>query len=113
MRSVVIAFVVLIVIGFAAFLVRVQPSGTATIFRSGSRVIVRTTPLYVRAIGTAACRVAVVGDRLLFDADLPNDAFSVHVRCTYTAPPSVPAGWPAGDWCTTLSQRIHVPQVGL
>src|SRR5947209_7191490 len=96
MRSVVIAFVVLIVIGFAAFLVRVQRSGTATIFRSRSRLIVRTTPLYVRAIGAAACHVPMIGERLLFDADVPSDPFTVHVRFTYAAPPSVPAGWPAG-----------------
>src|SRR2546428_4081516 len=109
MRKLVVFIAVLAVIVIAAFLFRVQPSGTATVFRSGSRVIVRTTPLYVRAIGAASCRVPMIGDRRVFEGDVPSDQFTTHIRFTYSAPPSLPANWPDGDWCTSLASRIHVP----
>ena len=113
MRNLIVFIAVLAAILAAAFLFRVQPSGTATVFRSGSRVIVRTTPLYVRAIGATSCHAPMIGDRLVFEGDVPNDQFTTHIRFTYTTPPSVPANWPDGDWCTSLATRIRVPAMPL
>jgi tetratricopeptide (TPR) repeat protein len=111
MRKILIAIAAAAVIGAALLLLRIQPSGTATIYRSGSRLMVRTTPLYVRTIGAAACRVPMAGDRFAFEGDAPGDAYNVHVRFTYNAPPLLPDRWPDGDWCTSLARRIHIPAV--
>jgi len=94
-------------------LFRWQPSGSATIYRGGSRVIARTTPLYVREIGASKCHVPMIGDRFSFEGEAPGDGFTVHVRFTYTIPPLLPANWPAGDWCTSLAHRIAIPSVPL
>ena len=111
MRNIFLSLLALAAIGMVALLVRLQPSGTATVFRSGQRIIVRETPIYVRAIGTAGCRVKTIGDRLTFEADEPatsatNDEFTIHVRFAYTGPPSVSIRWPAGEWCNSLTERV-------
>jgi Tfp pilus assembly protein PilF len=112
MRSAILLLAAAIVVELAALLIRVQPAGSATIFRSGRRVVVRTTPIYVRAIGAVPCRVKRAGDRLSFDDDEPstsasNDEFSLHVRFSYLVPPFLPAEWPAGDWCQSLHARVR------
>jgi len=112
MRTAILLVGAAIVVALAAFFFRLQPAGTATIFRGGQRVVVRTTPVYVRAIGAAPCRVKSVGDRLTFDDDVPatsanSDEFSLHIRFTYLVPPSLPADWPAGDWCQSLHARVR------
>ena len=113
MRKLLALIAIVVVAALALMFFRWQPRGTATVFRSGSRVIVRTTPLYIRAAGAPLCRVPMIGDALAFDGDVPSEAFSVHVRFAYTPPPSLPAGWPAGDWCTSLAQRIVIPPVAI
>lgn len=110
-RTILSTIIAVAMIGLTAYLFRVQPSGTATIFRSGQRLVTRARPLYIRVLGAASCRVKTSGDRLAFEADAPaisatNDEFPVHVRFTYTSPPVVPANWPAGDWCSSLSTRV-------
>src|ERR1700726_4203184 len=111
MRRAILLLAAPIVVALAAFLIRLQPSGSATIFRSAQRVVVRTTPVYVRALGAVACRVKMVDDRLSFDDDQPSTSasgheFSLHVRFTYLPPPSLPDDWPAGDWCQSLHARV-------
>src|SRR5439155_16769319 len=51
------------------------------------------------------------GDRFAFESDVPivsatNDEFPVHIRFTYTPPPSLPSNWPARDWCSSLATRV-------
>lgn len=106
-RSLILLSVV--IVALAAIFVRYQPSGSATIFRSGDRVVVRTMPLYIRASGTR-CRAQILGDQLRFEDDAPaasatNDEFTVHLRFAYTPPSELPAGWPAGSWCDSLGAR--------
>ena len=113
MRKIVISLSALIVIALAALLLRVQPSGTATVFRSGQHVTTRATPLFVRLPGAPSCRAKTIGDRLSFESDAPavsatNDEFAVHVRFAYTPPSSLPADWPAGNWCESLEKRVRV-----
>ena len=103
----------LILAGLAAIFVRVQPSGTATIFREGSSLSVRTRAMYLRPIqGGERCRAAAVGDRLRFDASLlgataTRDELPLRVRFTYDAPATVPAGWGGSDWCSSLLATVR------
>src|SRR5579872_6771243 len=107
-RSLILFFVA--IVALLAIFARYQPSGSATIFRSDDRLVVRATPVYIRATGTR-CRAQTLGDQLRFEDDAPaasatNDEFTIHLRFAYTAPSSLPAGWPAGNWCDTLNTRI-------
>lgn len=111
MRHLSAAIVAIALIAAAVFLFRLQPSGTATIYRSGSRLIARTTPLFVRVIDAPACRVSMIGDRFVFEGSVPRDPFTARVRFTYTVPPSLPGDWPAGDWCTSLARSVRIPSV--
>src|SRR5437870_3570473 len=102
MRTIAVFLAAAILIAGGAFLIRVQPAHTATVFRQGENLTIRATPLYVRSIGAAACRVAMIGDRLAFESDVPatsasNDEISMHIRFTYVAPRTLPQKWPAGD----------------
>ncbi len=111
MRTILFGLLALAVACLAALFIRFQPSGSAMVFRSGEQVIVRATPIYVRALGAAGCRVKTIGDRLAFDADEPatsatNDEVTIHVRFTYIAPAAVPSRWPSGDWCSSLTSRV-------
>ncbi|MDQ6800231.1 MAG: alkaline phosphatase family protein [Acidobacteriota bacterium] len=112
MRKLALFFSALVVIGLAALLFRVQPSGTATVFRSGRRVITLWTPVYIRPLGSTSCRVKTLGaDRLSFEADEPvvsstNDEFGIHIRFGYAPPSMILADWPAGDWCTSLEKHV-------
>jgi len=111
MRKISIVIIVVVVASAAAFLFRFQGRNTATVFRSGPRVVVRRTPLYVRVPGTPQCRVPMIGDRLVFEGNVPGDGLTVHIRFTYVAPATVPDRWPDGDWCESLARRIRLPAV--
>jgi tetratricopeptide (TPR) repeat protein len=113
MRKLSIGIIAIVVAAAAAILFRLQSPQSATIYRSGSRIIARTTPLYVRVPGASQCRVPMIGDRYAFDGDVPSDDLTVHVRFTYTIPPMLPGHWPDGDWCSSLVRRIHISAVPL
>jgi tetratricopeptide (TPR) repeat protein len=95
-----------------ALLVRVEPRGTATIFRRGDRITFRTAQLYIRPIASdSRCTAVAVRGRPAFDDTVVGrsatyDEFPLRVRFTYDPPPSVPADWPKGDWCTALRKRV-------
>ena len=102
---------VIAIASVALLLCRLQPRGTATVFRSGERIIVRTAPLYARVIGARVCRVRTIHEHLAFDAEAPaasraGDAFTTHVRFTYLPPALLGRGWAAGDWCSLLETRV-------
>src|SRR3954452_4259369 len=104
------AYIVLAVL--LAIFVRLQPSGTATIFRRGSSVSVSTHAVYFRPLaGGERCSAATVGDRLQFDAPLTaatatKDEISLRVRFAYDAPNALPANWTGADWCSSLLARV-------
>src|SRR2546421_4051774 len=108
----IVLLVAVIVFTIAALvLCRVQPSATATIFRRDGHIAVRKTPLYMRVIGAAACHAPLISDGVAFDAEVPaasakDDELTIRIRFTYAPPPTLPRGWPAGDWCTSLATRV-------
>jgi tetratricopeptide (TPR) repeat protein len=111
MRKLLAAGFLLVVVGVAALVVRIQPAGTATVFRRGQSIFVRAKPLYLRPPGAILCRPKSIGEQLAFESDetastSAGDEFNLHVRFTYSAPYSVSSRWPAGDWCTSLSKRV-------
>ncbi len=108
MRTAYIAVVFAVVLALAAFLIRIQPAGTATIFRSGERLAVRNTRVYSRVPGAIQCRARSIAGRLAFDSSMPvvsatDDELPVRVRFTYKAPRTVPIRRGAGDWCSLLA----------
>ena len=111
MKRLLVAVAVLVAAGVIALFFRFQPRHTATVFRSGQRVIVRSTPLYVRIPGTSQCRVPMIGDLLAFEGNADADAFTVHVRFNYSPPTTLPERWPGGDWCQSLARSLRVPEV--
>ncbi len=108
-RKVVTAVAAIVVLTAGAlFFIRIQPSGVATVFRDGARIVVRTTPVFLRASGVA-CRVPLLGGHPSFVADVPatsatNDEFTVHVRFTDGV---VPASSPASEtWCEAMRAQV-------
>jgi len=110
-KSVLAAASIVLAVLLAIF-VRVQPSGTATIFRHDSAVSVRSHALYLRPLaGGERCSAAAVGDRLLFDEPLvagtaSRDELPMRVRFMYDAPIAFPSGWMGANWCVSLRARV-------
>jgi tetratricopeptide (TPR) repeat protein len=96
-----------------AISIRFQPSGCATVFRHGGSVAVRTHTIYLRPLlGGDRCCVKVAGGHLAFDASVivtsaTADELPLRVRFTYDAPATLPADWPGGDWCGSLTARVE------
>jgi tetratricopeptide (TPR) repeat protein len=95
----------------AALFVRVQPAGRATLFRDGRTVAVRTRQIYLRPLTGLRCSAARTEGRFSFDASFDGvtatgDEFPLRVRFGYDPPDSLPADWPAGDWCRSLSKEV-------
>lgn len=104
--------VLLLLIAPAIAFVRVQPRGSASIFRSGDRIAVRRQPVYLRPLRSdSRCHATTVGDRLQYDSNTIGvsataDELPVRVRFAYLPPANVPAAWPDGDWCNALDQMV-------
>ena len=84
MRKLSIAIVIVVIAAAAAVLFRFQSPHSATIYRSGSRIVARSTPLYLRVPGAAQCSVPTIGDRLAFEGDIPRDDIG-QVAAAYAA----------------------------
>jgi tetratricopeptide (TPR) repeat protein len=103
----------ILAVGLALAFVRFQPRGRATVFRRGDRLTVRVRPIYARPLAAdSRCRTLAAGGRLTFEAAAPGvtgtgDEFPARVRFTYSAPPAIPQGWAAGDWCGALEQAVR------
>ncbi len=111
MRKTVAAILVIILLAALVVLtVRLQPRATATLFRNGEHIVVRSSPLFLRSPGSS-CRARLVEGRLLFQETLPTrtatlDEITLRLRFTYAAPDHLPPGWPEGDWCRSLQTRV-------
>jgi len=111
-RSLLIITAVALATALATFFVRIQPQGTASVFRRADAVAVRTHAIYLRPLGGGdRCRVTLVDGRLSFDAtaiatSATADEVPLRVRFTYAAPATLPAVWPGGDWCRALAARV-------
>jgi len=95
-----------------ATFVRLQPSGEETIFRHDRALAIRTHALYFRPLADGEqCRATAAGSRLFFDETLigstaTGDELPLRVRFTYDLPETVAAGWPGGNWCASLTERV-------
>ena len=107
-----LAAAAIVLAALLAIFVRFQPSGQATVFRHDRSLAVRTHALYLRPLtGGEQCRATTAEGRLAFDAALigltaTGDELPLHVRFTYDVPDSMPAGWQAGDWCSSLAAHV-------
>jgi len=112
MRKIFLAVLIVAITVAGAFLVRVQPRGSATVFRTGAEVAVRGGVIFLRPAGAAsACRVATAGDHLEFQAPLhaftrTRDELELATRILYDPPSTLPRDWPSGDWCSSLARRV-------
>ena len=113
MRKPVAAFLVIILmVALVVLTVRLQPRATATLFRNGDHIVVRTSPLFLRSVGTP-CRARLIDGRPLFEETMQArtatlDEITLRLRFTYAVPEHLPAGWPEGDWCRSLQARVSV-----
>jgi Flp pilus assembly protein TadD len=111
-RLLFLAAAAIVLAALLATFVRIQPQGQATVFRNDGSLAVRMTPVYLRPLpGGERCRATTADGRLTFDGNAvgitaTGDEFPLRVRFTYDAPASLPAGWPAGDWCASLSAQV-------
>lgn len=104
----------LLLVAFATLILAVlvvhfsyQPRGEARVIRNGDgvRLIagrVGFAPLYLGR----GCLVSG-GERLAFDHAMngrtaANDSVELDIAFQYAPPASLPAGWPDGEWCTSL-----------
>jgi Flp pilus assembly protein TadD len=105
------AVAAIVVAALLATFVRFQPAGQATVFRSGRTVAVHAGRFYVRPLTGERCRATTNAGRLTFDNALggvtaTGDEFPLRIRFVYDPPPSLAAGWPAGDWCTSFAKHV-------
>ena len=111
-KSLLIAASSLAVAILAAIFIRIQPAGCAMVFRRADSVVVRSQRIYLRPLFTGVPCCAKSSDgRLEFDQSViaisaAADEIPLRVRFTYVAPPTLPADWPAGDWCGALLARV-------
>jgi Flp pilus assembly protein TadD len=97
----------------AALTLRVQPGGKATVIRNGSAVHVQRSRVGVALLMKGStCLVPKPGDALLFQQPFhvvtrSGDELDLTIRFTYLPPSILPATWPEGDWCASLSTVVR------
>jgi Flp pilus assembly protein TadD len=110
-RILVVAIAVLAIVAALAITVRIQPAGRARIVRNGDALRVISNRVGFVPPGGAPC-IAPFADGLgRFDRGLEledggGETIAVAIRFDYSVPDRVPASWPAGDWCASLSSRV-------
>jgi Flp pilus assembly protein TadD len=111
-RIVVVAIVVLAIVALLALTVRVQPAGSARIVRDGDALRVVANRIGFVAPGAMSCIAPFANglgrfDRVVEAEDGGGETIPVAIRFDYAVPDRVPASWPAGDWCASLSARVE------
>jgi Flp pilus assembly protein TadD len=107
-----VAIVVLAIVAALAIAVRIQPAGSARIVRDGDALRVISSRIgFVRPGGTPCIAPFANGlgrfDRVMEIEDGGGETIGVAIRFDYAVPDRVPASWPAGDWCASLSARVE------
>lgn len=96
--------------GVMAGVLRFQPAGFARVTRRGSHIRVASQRIDAFMPGGSSCLTPRLGDRLSFadTAHMPlaGGDVDVAINFAYAAPGDVPAGWPAGDWCSSLESVV-------
>jgi len=89
-----------------------RPADTARVVRRGN-----TIHVYRGCIAMPfgeACGVSTTAGRLLFEKTLHAEPGNLKITFTYEPPAQLPASWPAGTWCDSLTQRVQalvIPQL--
>lgn len=111
-RIVAVAVAVLAIAAALLLTVRIQPSGSARIVRRGDALRVIPNRIGFTMPGGQPCIAPFANglarfDRVIDAEDAGGETIGVGVRFDYAIPARVPASWPAGDWCTSLSARVE------
>lgn len=93
-------------------LLTIQPAGMARVTRSRNRVFVGEHRVAWRARFGRSCLVPLQSGRLYFNrpievASKGGDAVGVRTAFLYDPPGTLPAPWPAGDWCESLHEWVR------
>jgi hypothetical protein len=89
--------------------VQIQPAGQARVLRSDQKlIVVKSRVGWTQGWAMQSCLVPVEDGWLRFHEMFGTTAagragIEIDVDFTYRIPPSLPAGWPEGDWCGALS----------
>jgi tetratricopeptide (TPR) repeat protein len=102
------ALVVLAIVAALLLTIRIQPANAARIVRSGDALRVVAGRIGFVPPGGQPC-IAPFGngmarfDRVIESEDGGGETIPVAMRFDYVVPARVPAGFPEGDWCGSLS----------
>jgi tetratricopeptide (TPR) repeat protein len=108
-RNVLLLVVLTLFILALAAATTLQPAGQARVIRRGRSVTVQKQRIgWRRAFGGSTCFVPVQGSELYFNQTIvvetkSGDVVNVPVSFLYEPPPTLPPGWPDGDWCASLT----------
>jgi hypothetical protein len=103
--SIALSFLLLLVI----LHLQLQPAGQARVLRGDRQLVVIESPVgWTQGWGMQSCLVPVEGGWLQFQERFAptgpgGEKKEVDVDFRYRIPPSLPGGWPEGDWCRALS----------
>ena len=103
---------VLAIVAALALIVRIQPAGSARIVRDGDALRVVANRIGFVPPGGTPCIASFANglgrfDRVVEAEDSGGETIPVAIRFDYAVPDRVPAAWPAGDWCASLSSRVE------
>lgn len=90
---------------------QIQKAGQARVIVDGTNIkVLRGRVGWARRFGVSQCVTRIAGAALYFDetrsVEKDDLEIPVQVRFQYEPPQRVPAGWPSGDWCSSLSKRV-------
>lgn len=105
------AAVVLVSVG--VLVVRFQPRGSVSIFRSGAKITARASSIFARPLSyETLCRASAAPGGVAYSdgssvRDADGDEFVIDVRATYTPPDHVAGSWSQGSWCDSLRATVR------
>jgi tetratricopeptide (TPR) repeat protein len=113
MKRTFVAIAAVLAIAAASLLatLRIQPAGNARIVRRGEALQVLAGRAGLTLPYGAPCFAPVANGLARFDhlyqlEDAGGETIGVAVRFDYAVPSRVPAAWPVGTWCASLTERV-------
>lgn len=110
MKKIILGSVVLSLLLLLVILhLQVQPDGQARVLRNDQKLIVVQSRVgWTQGWAMQSCLVPVEDGRLRFKERFAltaagGEGIEFDVEFIYRIPPSLPSGWPEGDWCEALS----------
>ncbi|HSP15493.1 MAG TPA: alkaline phosphatase family protein [Thermoanaerobaculia bacterium] len=105
-RSLVVAAIVAAAL-IALLFIRVQPPDKARVVRRGSTIAVASGRIAFVVPGGQPCMAPRRGDQLFFRRTQHAGDLDLNVNFAYDPPRTLPATWPAGDWCSSLAKFVE------